>query len=68
MVHHADGSTRQYHYEDQAHASHITGITDENGHRFATSSYDSVGRVASSQHSGGSEQVTLSYESDGSPL
>ena len=41
----------------------LTGITDENGARFATWSYDGSGRANSSQHAGGVEAVTLYYGS-----
>jgi len=34
-----DGSARDYHYEDAQFASHLTGITDENGDRYATFTY-----------------------------
>lgn len=39
----------------------LTGITDENGVRFATWTYDCNGRATSSQHAGGAEKVTVAY-------
>lgn len=54
-----DGTTRQYHYEDANHFYALTGITDENGVRYATFAYDSQGRAISTEHAdigGGSAQ------------
>ena len=58
-----DGTTRTYHYEDINFVHGLTGITDENGSRFATWTYDGSGRANSSQHAGGVEAVTLYYGS-----
>ena len=60
-----DGTSRTYLYEDATHPSHVTGIIDENGIRFATYSYDQGGRVTSSEQAGGAGLVTLNYLSDG---
>ena len=57
--------TLTYLYEDTAYPNQtaLTGITDENGHRYATWSYDSTtGRVLSQTLAGGADQVTLSYD------
>lgn len=43
----------------------LTGITDENGVRFATWTYDCNGRATSSQHAGGAEKVAVSYSGMG---
>lgn len=59
-----DGSFKLYHYEHTAFPHALTGITDENGNRYATWSYDSQGRANLSQHAGGAERVTLSYNND----
>lgn len=40
----------------------LTGITDENGVRYATWSYDCSGRATSSEHAGGVEKVTVSFQ------
>jgi RHS repeat-associated protein len=62
-----DLSERIYHYEDQfADATPrfeflLTGITDENGVRFATYTYDDSARVINSGHAGGAGLVTLNY-------
>ncbi|MFZ6723373.1 hypothetical protein [Undibacterium sp. Ji49W] len=39
----------------------LTGITDENGVRFATWGYDCAGNAVMSQHAGGVEKVTIDY-------
>lgn len=39
----------------------LTGITDENGARFASWTYDCNGRATSSQHAGGAERVDITY-------
>ena len=39
----------------------LTGITDEASQRFATFSYESSGRAISTQHAGGADKVSLSY-------
>ena len=56
-----DNTVRTYHYENPAFLHGLTGITDENGVRFATWSYDAIGRAITSQHAGGAEAVTLGY-------
>jgi YD repeat-containing protein len=60
-----DGSERHYHYEDPNRAYLLTGITDENGDRFATWAYDDAGRATLSEHAGGAEQTTFRYNTDG---
>ncbi len=59
-----DGTTKQYHYEDATHPHHLTGITDERGIRYATWAYDAEGRAILSEHAGGTEQVTFTYNPD----
>ncbi|MBD9363794.1 RHS repeat-associated core domain-containing protein [Methylomonas fluvii] len=61
-----DGSFKLYHYENTTFPHALTGITDENGNRYATWSYDSQGRANLSKHADGVEQVALTYNSDGS--
>ena len=56
-----NGGVRTYHYEDANYQGALTGITDENGIRFATWAYDSQGRAISSEHHGNAEKVTLDY-------
>ncbi|HEY8034170.1 MAG TPA: DUF6531 domain-containing protein [Methylobacter sp.] len=61
-----DGSSKTYHYENTAFPHALTGITDENGNRFATYAYDAQGRAISTEHAGGAERVSLTYNADGS--
>jgi len=58
-----DNTVRTYHYENASLLHALTGITDESGTRFATWTYDGVGRANASQHPGGAEAVTLYYGS-----
>ncbi len=59
-----DDASRTYHYENNAHPHHLTGITDENGVRFANFAYDANGKATLTEHAGGQERFTLAYESD----
>ncbi|MES9907611.1 MAG: hypothetical protein ABW150_03775 [Candidatus Thiodiazotropha sp.] len=61
-----DGRAVTYHYEDANYPHNLTGITDENDSRYATWTYDSNGRVISSEHAGETDKVELTYNSDGS--
>ncbi len=60
-----DNSVRQYLYE-ASFPTAMTGITDENGNRFATYAYDSMDRATSTEHAGGAEKVSFTYNSDDS--
>ncbi len=64
-VTYAGGGVRTYHYENQPFPQHLTGITAEDGRRYSTFTYDSSGRVISSQHAGGADSVTLAYSPNG---
>jgi YD repeat-containing protein len=55
----------QYNYEDTRFSHHLTGLTDENGSRFAPWAYDAAGRGVSSEHAGGVGRVTFTYHPDG---
>ncbi|MEQ6570944.1 DUF6531 domain-containing protein, partial [Pseudomonas aeruginosa] len=57
---------RRYYYEDRNNDALLTGISDENGIRYATWTYDDQGRAISSEHANGAEKVTLAYNDDGS--
>ncbi len=59
-------SEKDYHYENSQNPRLLTGITDENGVRYATWTYDDQGRAISSEHANGAEKVTLAYNDDGS--
>ncbi|NBQ68298.1 MAG: RHS repeat protein [Nitrosomonadaceae bacterium] len=67
-----DGRARTYHYNESAYTSGaslpnaLTGITDENGVRFATYTYDAQGRAVVTEHAGSLERYVLSYSTDGS--
>lgn len=62
-----DNPKRIYLYNEAANTSGanlpnaLTGLTDENGVRFATWQYDASGRAIASEHAGGVEKVTLAY-------
>jgi YD repeat-containing protein len=63
-----DGKSRMYKYNESEHVGSailfsgaLTGIVDENGVRFATFKYDSVGRGISSEHAGGVAKYSVSY-------
>jgi len=62
-----DAAVRAYLYNEPANTgganlpNALTGITDENGARFATYQYDAQERVLSTQHAGGAERYALSY-------
>lgn len=58
--------SRSYLYEDTAHPGALTGIVDERGVRYATWRYDASGRAISSEHAGGADKTTLSFNDDGS--
>ena len=71
------GATRVYFYAEAANinggvacatppagqANLLTGIQDENGARFATYTYDCLGRATSSQHALGADLHTFTYGS-----
>ena len=64
-----DNPSRIYHYENEDFPSHLTGITDENGDRYATWSYNGDGRAISSEHSqttnaSGQERVELDFHGE----
>lgn len=44
----------------------LTGITDERRVRYATWQYDDQGRAVSSEHAGGTDRNTLTFNADGS--
>lgn len=60
-----DNPTRQYVYENHHLPSHLTGIIDENGNRFAIWEYDHQGRAISSAHANGANKVTFRYNANG---
>ncbi len=63
----SDNPRRTYHYENIQYPNHLTGITDENGSRYATFSYDTDGKAISTEHaqttnSTGQERFRLNYQ------
>lgn len=58
-------TSRTFHYENQSFPRFLTGITDENGDRYVTWTYDQFGRATSSARSGDVEKTTISYNADG---
>lgn len=63
-----DGKTKRYHYNESAQTppselALLTGITDENGVRVATFTYDAYERVKSASYAGGVNQTGVSYVS-----
>lgn len=54
-----DNPTRQYHYEDASYPDRLTGITDENGNRYATFGYDADGLADMSEHAGSVDRVDV---------
>lgn len=61
-----DSTVRQYPYENTGFPHALTGIVDEDGNRFATYAYDTQGRAISTQHAGGAQLTTVTYNADGS--
>ncbi len=65
-----NGKIRTYHYNEQIYTNNIylphalTGITDENGERYAIYRYDASGRAISSEHAGGALRYSFSYNAD----
>ncbi len=59
-----DNTSKTYHYDNTAFPSHLTGIDDENGNRYATWTYDNKGLAISSEHANGAEKIKLSYNPD----
>jgi RHS repeat-associated protein len=53
---------RIYHYEDDRFPFALTGITDENGDRYASWTYDANGLVQEAKHAGDVDRYQFSYE------
>jgi YD repeat-containing protein len=69
QVTYPDGTTRIYGYSDPIYPHHLTRITDEDGHLFATFAYDAQGRAVSTAHAvtdnaGPQEQFIFQYDSN----
>lgn len=59
----APATTIQYHYEDSRLPGALTGKSF-NGVRYSTFAYDTSGRAVSSEHAGGIQRHTFSYDVD----
>jgi len=59
-----DGSVKTYLFEDANHPNSITGI-EENGVRTATYTYQTDGKVKTSELAGGVNKVEMAYNEDG---
>lgn len=56
-----DNPERTYHYENTSYPGHLTGITDENGDRYATFGYNSSGEPSFTEHAGGVDRYDVDY-------
>lgn len=71
-VQYPDGRSKTYHYNEPENTSGadlphaLTGITDENGDRYATYRYDSQGRAYDEDHGGPVDHFNLAYTTDAS--
>ncbi|MCC7155820.1 MAG: RHS repeat protein, partial [Bryobacterales bacterium] len=61
----APATSQTYLYENTSLPYALTGITDENGGRFATWTYDAAGRARLSQHNAGADRVLAAYNANG---
>jgi len=55
-------TSRTYLYENSSLPFALTGIIDEDGSRFATWAYDSIGHAISSQHATGADLTRVAYQ------
>jgi len=65
-----DNPRKIYHYENTDFPNHLTGITDENGDRYAVFDYDQFGKVISSElgqttNNVGQQKIELDYQEGG---
>ena len=67
---HPDSSSRQYHYDNTytfQFLNNLTGITDENGSRYATFAYDPQDRAIASEHAGQAGRITIDFSAPDNP-
>jgi RHS repeat-associated protein len=57
-----DNPSLLYHYENATDSALLTGLTDQRGIRYATWTYGTDGRATSSQHAGGNDLNTFSFD------
>jgi YD repeat-containing protein len=66
-----DNPKKTYLYGELEHTANVsrsyalTGLIDENNKRFATWDYNAEGRAISSEHAGGVDKTTLTFNADG---
>ena len=60
----AELSTTRYHYEDERQRFLLTGVTDENGARFATYAYNETAQTVMSEHAGGANRYEFAYPNE----
>lgn len=66
----SDNPTRTYHYENSNYPNHLTGITDENGARYARWAYNDDGKAILTKHAEttttgvGQETFELDYQEE----
>jgi len=65
LVKYPDTKVRGYEYFDPTYPQLLTGIRDELGAHYANFTYDSTGRAISSQHAGGVDAWTFTYNMAG---
>jgi YD repeat-containing protein len=65
-VQYPDGRSKTYLYENTTFRNALTGITDENGVRYATYRYDTMGRAYDEDHGGSVGHYNLAYTTDAS--
>ena len=59
-----DTAVKLYHYENSDFPHALTGLTDEEGIRYASWTYDQFGRATSSVHSNDIERFSISFNPD----
>ncbi len=57
----SDNPFKTYHYENTSFSDFLTGISDENGDRFVTWTFDTSGRATSSELAGGIDHYSFAY-------
>lgn len=67
----SDNPRKTYHYENPDFPHHLTGITDENGDRYATFAYDASGKAIESElaqttNAVGQEKIQINYQTGSS--
>lgn len=58
-------TTRYFYYDDPRFPRHLTSALDENSNTRSTWTYDEFGRGLSSEHAGGIDRYSLTYNADG---